>query len=369
MSADVSRHSIKSTLRLASLLSIASWLFSACGASSSVGVSGTALSPKFTVAPHFQPTYSEHDGLETLGDPISPEKLDGGIYYQYFQNGRLEFNGAAADGAQVSLSPLVLEIRKPDPPNTGSPSARALCFAETGHCVNHAFRPYFEKYGGVYYFGYPITDMKVEDGRVVQYFERAMFVWDETLPPDHQVRLAAVGIWKCAIVNCTAVDSASPATPPPDSTQTVMEIVPAIGAFVSHYGGADVFGIPISEPQKLADGTIEQYYENVIFVADSTAPEGVRLRPLGQEFKNGPDPAVAPSSDPDAVFEPATGHNIVNPFRQFYDEHGGYIVFGHPIGEMQIKGGILVQYFENARMEWHGGAPKGLEMRFTNYGR
>lgn len=56
-------------------------------------------------------------------------------------------------------------------------------FPETGHYLANGFRRFWEHYGGVELFGYPISEefdeLDPETGqfRTVQYFERARFVW------------------------------------------------------------------------------------------------------------------------------------------------------------------------------------------------
>lgn len=51
---------------------------------------------------------------------------------------------------------------------------------------------------------------------------------------------------------------------------------------------------------------------------------------------------------------PQTGHTLAPEFIQFYDAHGGADIFGFPItdGFNDPSTGVLVQYTENARLEW-----------------
>jgi len=48
-------------------------------------------------------------------------------------------------------------------------------FPETGCVLGHGFLRFWEKYGGLLVFGYPITNEMQENGLTVQYFERARF--------------------------------------------------------------------------------------------------------------------------------------------------------------------------------------------------
>ncbi len=56
---------------------------------------------------------------------------------------------------------------------------------------------------------------------------------------------------------------------------------------------------------------------------------------------------------PGGVFFAQTGHNIRQPFLGFWKEHGGVAVFGYPRTEALQDGGLLVQYFQRARLEYH----------------
>lgn len=57
------------------------------------------------------------------------------------------------------------------------------------------------------------------------------------------------------------------------------------------------------------------------------------------------------SSGPSIVYFPATGHHLAEPFLSFWRGHGGLRIFGYPISEVHEREGMLVQYFERARME------------------
>ncbi|MCM8746988.1 polysaccharide deacetylase family protein [Thermomicrobium sp. CFH 73360] len=65
-------------------------------------------------------------------------------------------------------------------------------------------------------------------------------------------------------------------------------------------------------------------------------------------------PATQParaSSGPPVVYFSATGHHLAEPFLSFWRGHGGLRIFGYPISEAHEREGMLVQYFERARME------------------
>lgn len=66
-------------------------------------------------------------------------------------------------------------------------------FPETGHFVGGAFWEYWQAHGGLMQFGYPLTEETTEEGRTVQYFERAVFEWWPEHDTPYQVLLRRLG--------------------------------------------------------------------------------------------------------------------------------------------------------------------------------
>ena len=66
-------------------------------------------------------------------------------------------------------------------------------FPETGHTVTCAFLRYFQTWGGSALFGYPTTEMMVENRRIVQYFQRARLEWHPDSLPNLKVRPGKLG--------------------------------------------------------------------------------------------------------------------------------------------------------------------------------
>jgi hypothetical protein len=70
-------------------------------------------------------------------------------------------------------------------------------------------------------------------------------------------------------------------------------------------------------------------------------------------------------------FFPETGHWVSNEFLdKYYSVPNGHALFGEPITEAFIdeRTGILVQYFENARFEFHPDAVPDLQVQLSNLG-
>ena len=61
------------------------------------------------------------------------------------------------------------------------------------HYVCFAFLEFFNAHGGVSRFGFPISDFKWEDGRIVQYFNWAKLSWHPELDTGHRVQIADLG--------------------------------------------------------------------------------------------------------------------------------------------------------------------------------
>src|SRR3954469_2297301 len=76
------------------------------------------------------------------------------------------------------------------------PLVQNLFFSETNHHLSDraGFLNYWRENGDVLLFGFPISEEIIEDGRVVQYFERARFEYHpEDLGKDGQIQLSLLG--------------------------------------------------------------------------------------------------------------------------------------------------------------------------------
>jgi SpoIID/LytB domain protein len=154
-----------------------------------------------------------------------------------------------------------LEMTQPAPAKPDGPTN--AYFPETGHNAGGAFLEFYRTRGGLDLFGYPRTEELLEDGRTVQYFQRAVMEYhlDKAGTP-YEVQLALLG---------DAVTSARRPFPAADAFQSMADHVyfPETGhglhyAFLKYWrerGGLDVFGYPISEelPEPNADGSGRSY--------------------------------------------------------------------------------------------------------------
>jgi hypothetical protein len=119
-----------------------------------------------------------HDSI--FGLPITEVLEEHGMLVQYFQHARLEM--LPQSSAQVRVAPLgtlMMRHRSGEPAfarHEPGPAEVSTYFPSTGHNLSHAFRPFWQRYGGHPVFGAPISEAFIEQdaqGRrsTVQYFE------------------------------------------------------------------------------------------------------------------------------------------------------------------------------------------------------
>jgi hypothetical protein len=148
----------------------------------------------FSVSGEFLRFFDRYGGIETFGYPLTIEFEEGSRRVQYFHRGRMELIPENPPGQRVVLGPLGELLSTSEPPlDEPNPRPDRRFFSETGHIVASAFLHYFEARGGMELLGYPISEMMVENERIVQYFERARLDWHPENPPGLQVLLGTLG--------------------------------------------------------------------------------------------------------------------------------------------------------------------------------
>jgi hypothetical protein len=60
---------------------------------------------------------------------------------------------------------------------------------------------------------------------------------------------------------------------------------------------------------------------------------------------------------------PQTGHAVDPTFAAYFEANGGVTAFGYPITRAYIENGLLVQYFQNVRMEYHPYNPEPYKIQ------
>jgi hypothetical protein len=163
---------------------------------------------------------------------------------------------------------------------------RCVFVSDTKHNVHGAFLFFYLSHNGVENFGAPLTEAFMEDGRVVQYFERARFELHPENPEPYRVQLGLLGALYYGI---TDPPLKSTAIPPPDNPnfryfpESGQMIAFTIKEFFDSHGGIDVLGFPISS-LRFENGPFAQYFQRMRLEwnpADS-GPNKIRTSPVGQ---------------------------------------------------------------------------------------
>ncbi len=165
-------------------------------------------------------------------------------------------------------------------------------FSETGHHVAMQVKRFYDANGGQDVFGMPLTEVFTEDGRQVQYFERARF----EIGQRGRLELTRLGSYYTQGRTEPAFQwlGEAPAdlgdrTYYPESGHTLGG---AFGWFWQTRGGLTAFGYPVSEEfseVNPADGStyLVQYFERARFEYHPEAagtPGEVQLSPLGRQL-------------------------------------------------------------------------------------
>ncbi|HEU5422788.1 MAG TPA: hypothetical protein VFU72_04545 [Nitrolancea sp.] len=151
----------------------------------------------------FKAFWQAHGGPQLLGYPLTEEFSEKDpatgetIIVQYFQRAELEYRASGPEGHKIGLARLGVELTSgrdfPGVQPFGN-SADRLYFPETGHSLALGFKEFWDANGGLAMFGYPISEELQENGRTVQYFERARFEFDPSAKdPRYQVVLGLLG--------------------------------------------------------------------------------------------------------------------------------------------------------------------------------
>ncbi|PWH15883.1 MAG: hypothetical protein DDG59_10670 [Anaerolineae bacterium] len=151
-------------------------------------VSGEFLK-KYLQAPHPEQIY----GLP-ITDPFYSNEAQSIV--QYFENARFELYPDYPPELRVRVTPLgqmLLDHSQATPLEIPYPLGRCRSFPETGFSVCHEFLDFFERNGGVRIFGYPISDVLLQDGLIVQYFQLLRIQWVGTESTSSPVQVSALG--------------------------------------------------------------------------------------------------------------------------------------------------------------------------------
>jgi Cellulase (glycosyl hydrolase family 5) len=188
----------------------------------------------------------------------------------------------------VTALAVVVEVGNLWSPAGPARAARetGLVFPETGFSLAAPFLGYWQGHGGLFSYGYPITGQVVEDGLLVQYFERARFEYHpENAGTRYEVLLTALGSQLTAGRDFAPPPILNGHSPPGAYTFYAVTRHTLRGAFQDYWagqGGLERFGYPISEEVQEAspaDGHIytAQYFERARLEYHPENPEAYRV--------------------------------------------------------------------------------------------
>jgi hypothetical protein len=202
----------------------------------------------------------------------------------------------------MSISSVAAEAApSPQAPSTEKPNC--TFYNATQHNLCAGFRAYWEKYGGLAVFGYPITEEYVENGVTVQYFERARFEWHPGAWPERfDVELGLLGNTYAMTLGLTTtapfINQTSTCASKGDDCMAFAATGHTVsGKFLDYWkanGGLAIFGYPISD-EFTENGRTVQYFERQRFELhpeNAGTPFEVQLGLLGDAIVHGPNLTV-----------------------------------------------------------------------------
>ncbi len=143
-------------------------------------------------------------------------------------------------------------------------------FPETDHLVGNGFLKYWQNFGGLATFGYPISEEMTENGTTVQYFQRARFEWHPGAAPQRYDVL--LGLLGTIVAQQQGLQGTPPFQPMTASSDANCSYYAATGHrlcfgfrdYWNAHGGLATFGYPISEEFQ-QNGVTVQYFQRQRF--------------------------------------------------------------------------------------------------------
>lgn len=237
--------------------------------------------------------FRKFGGSRILGYPQTEVYYDArlGLWVQYFDNVRMEWHPENPPLYQVQLGLLGEELgrRTPPIPPDQAPRRNPLrkYFPETGHTVSYAFLTFFQQNGGLDVFGYPISEPLIENGRIVQYFQRTRLEWHPERPRGDRVVVGALGL---AYIQKFGVPeeyrrpqplSARPATVSPSEEKTSLRAYAFVRYPVTGREGYQTVYLYVTDagrqPMRGVQATVKVYFpgESAVYPMNATDSRGV----------------------------------------------------------------------------------------------
>lgn len=168
----------------------------------------------------------------------------------------------------------------------------------------------------------------------------------------------------------------APTVPEPDALyfkETGHYIKYGFKDFWQSHGSLAYFGYPITEEfsDVASDGqqvTVQYFERSKLEYVKATGV--IRIGLVGRELTRGRkfDPIPPFPDTADRRYFKETGHSLASGFKKYWDDHNGLNTFGFPISEELTENGVVVQYFERGRLEYHPELPEGKRITLGRLG-
>ncbi len=130
-----------------------------------------------------------------------------------------------------------------------------------------------------------------------------------------------------------------------------------------------LYGYPITEQFQRRDGMQVQYFQRARFEYHPELPDGQRvvLTDIGTQMYT---PSIQLNLYSPFACQTFAGSNfpVCFAFLDFYNKYGGALQFGTPISPFEFHDGLIVQYFQRARLEWQPSNPESERVVLTDLG-
>ena len=147
------------------------------------------------------------------------------------------------------------------------------------------------------------------------------------------------------------------------------------GEFLERYRSVlepeEIFGYPLTEAFfSTTNGRLVQYFQKARFELYPENPPELRIviTPLGELLYIKGKTLPVPDNFPTCRSFVETDFKVCFAFLDYFLSNGGIPVFGYPISNFEIQNGIIAQYFQRARMEWHPELPSGNRVVLADLG-
>ena len=158
----------------------------------------------------------------------------------------------------------------------------------------------------------------------------------------------------------TAVTAAAAGVPPwsaaASAQKTAIGVDSQFQGFYDRMGGADVLGNPLTVRSEL-DGRQVQLFENFLLehwpehsgTDYEVQPALLGVRVSGARYFGQAQPFRDSS---DVIYVPDTRHSLRLGFLSFWRDNGGADLFGYPISEEVMDGGVTAQWFQRGKLTY-----------------